>query len=112
MIQDEGRLYQMLFHKLLKQHAEDIAFLMSGLILNMILIRQRFCFLVRLDLRKVDSLVFLQGIHHRNPLKRLLQVNLHTVVYELRRAENLLRHLAEHRLNQFHHSIIIGIRLI
>ena len=75
MIHHKGRLDQMILHKFLKEQVEDIALLVDLFELHMLLLCDRSRFLERMDLIKVNAGIFLHGIHHRNPLKRLGQIH-------------------------------------
>ena len=44
---------------------------MTRLIRNMVLVCQCLCFLIGMNLRKVNSLIFLQRVYHGNALKWL-----------------------------------------
>ncbi len=85
---------------------------MSLFKLYMMLLRKRSCLLQRLHLVPVNTRVFLHGVYHRDPFKRLSKIHLHAVIANRGCSQYFLRHVTVQVLRQIHHSVIICIRLI
>ena len=112
MIHNKGWLDQVLFTIFLKEQVDDITLGMTFFKFNTTILCQCFCFFIRLDLIKVYTSVFLNGIVHSQTCKWLAKVDLDSIVSELAAAQYSLSQIAEHGLCQFHHAFIICICLV
>ena len=112
MIHDECRLDQLFLTVLLEEEVDDITFLMTVLILDMMLVSKFLCCLIICYFVKIDSCIFLDGIVHGQTCERLTKIDLNTIVGNLCGTADFLCKVTEHGLCQFHHSFIISICLI
>ena len=112
MIHDKCRLDQFFLTVLLEEEVDDITFLMTVLILNMMLVSKFLsCFIICYFV-KINSCIFLDSIVHGQTCERLTKIDLNTIVGDLCGTADFLCKVTEHGLCQFHHSFIIGICLI
>ena len=112
MIHDKCWLDQFFFTVFLEEQVDDITLLMTFFIFNMMLICKLLSCFIICNFIKVNSCIFLDRIIHGQTFKRFAEVDLDTIVGNLRRTTNLLCQITEHRLSQFHHAFIICICLI
>ena len=71
MVDYKSRLYKVLLNELLEEQTQDIALLMSLLILHMMLVSDRFCLFVALDLSDIPARILTHCLYHGNSLERL-----------------------------------------
>ena len=102
----------MLLTELLEEEVDDIASLVAGLILHMVLIRQGFGLLVRSYCAEINTRVFLDSVDHRHAAEGLFHINDGAVVTDDRTAADLLRQIAEHALRQLHHALVVRVSLV
>ena len=112
MIHDKGWLNQMLLNKLFEEEIQDITFFMMLLKFNAFFFSNCLCFFQCGNLVEINVCVFLNGIHHRQALKRLAKVHLNSVISNLCCAQNFLCHIAVQIFCQIHHAVVIGVCLI
>ena len=112
MIHDKCWLDQFFFTVFLEEQVDDITLLMTFFIFNMMLICKLLSCFIICNFIKVNSCIFLDRIIHGQTFKRFAEIDLDTIVGNLRRTTNLLCQITEHRLSQFHHAFIICICLI
>ena len=102
----------MLLYEFLEEEVENIALLMTVLIMNSLFLRDGASLLESLDFVEIDARILLNRINHRDALEGLAEIHFYTVVNDGGGTENLLRYVAEHIFGKVHHSVIVGIRLI
>ena len=112
MIHDKCWLDQLLLAELLEEQVDNITLLMTILVCDMMLVSQLLRLCIICYLIKINTCIFLDRVIHRQALKRLTKVDLNTIVRDLCAATYLLSQVTEHRLCQFHHALVISIRLI
>ena len=112
MIHDEGRLDQLFLAELLEEKVDDITLLMTLLICNMMLICKFFrCSIIFYSI-EINSGIFLNRIVHGHACKWLAKIDLDAIVTDLCTSADFLCKITEHRLCQFHHSLIVCVCLI
>ncbi len=112
MIDDEGRLNQLVLTIFIEEQIDNIAPLMMRFVLNMMFIRHFTCIFQCLDLIEIHTGVFADGIDHRHLRKRLAEIDHLIAIGDNGRAVHLLRDIAVHTLCQFHHAVVVGVCLI
>ena len=112
MVQNKGRLNQVLLCKLLKEQIQDIALLMAPLKLHSLFLGNSSCLLQGMNLVKINSGILLYRVHHGDAGKRLAQIHLHAFISNGGGTKHLLSHKTVQLLGQVHHPVVIRIRLI
>ena len=112
MIHDKCWLDQFFLTVFLEEQIDDITLLMTFFIFNMMLICKLLSCFIICNFIKINSCIFLDCIIHGQTFKRFAEVDLDTIVGNLRRTADLLCQITEHGLCQFHHSFVICICLI
>ena len=112
MIHNECWLDQLFLAVFLEEEIDDITFLVTLLILNMMLSSKLLGSFIIRYLIEVDSCIFLDCIVHSQTFEWFAKVNLDTIIGNLRRSAHLLCQVTEHGFRKFHHSFIICICLV
>ena len=112
MIHNKCRLNQLFLTIFFEEEIDNIAFLVTLLILDMMFGSKLLGSFIICNLVKVNSCIFLDRIIHGQTLKWLSKINLDTIVRNLGGTADLLCQIAEHGFRKFHHSFIICICLV
>ena len=112
VIHNKCRLNQLFLTIFFEEEIDNIAFLVTLLILDMMLSGKLLGSFIICNLVKVNSCIFLDRIIHGQTLKWLSKINLDTIVRNLGGTADLLCQIAEHGFRKFHHSFIICICLV
>ena len=114
VVDDEGRLLEVLFDELVVERDEDLAPGVFALLdFHMFLLRDFERFLsVAGKLFKVDAGVLLDGVRHGQSLEGFGEVHFHSLVGELRGAVRCESRVAEDGLGAVHHAVVVGVCLI
>ena len=112
VVHNERRLDHLVFTELVKEHGDNVALLVAVLVLNALLVGQFPGLFVRGDLVEVNAGLGLDGVVHGDPGKRFAEVNVNAVVRNERGTADRLRQMAVHALGQFHHALVVRVRLV
>ena len=114
VVDDEGRLLEVLFDEFVVERDEDLApGVLALLDFDMFLLRDFERFLaVAGKLFKVDAGVLLDGVRHGQSLEGFGEVHLHSLVGELRGAVRCESRVTEDGLGAVHHAVVVGVCLI
>ena len=112
MVHDEGGLDHLVFAELVEEEVDDVALLVTVLILDVALVGQLLGLFISSDLVKIDAGLFLDGVDHGQAAERLAQVDLGAVIGDGSGSADFLGQEAVHVLGQIHHAVVVGVGLI
>ena len=111
IIVDKRRLDEVLLHERVEELREDRALCRDLRQRNLVGLRRFDRLGVGGDRREIDAAVLLDGLDHRHALP-VAQVDRLALIRDLQRTADVLRHGFHHFLDEVHHAVVIGVRLI